>query len=297
MAVALRRRRIAIAVLPAAVAFAVAIAAAVWLLLRPSPVDVAVDIAKRFEERVATRFPGASTSWLSDDLARIALPSGLMLDVALTRVEAVCHSRPTACTDRIDQSIVTVDRVARLTQEPRADAVRAVIVGELAPGYRYGYITEPLIGALEIRYALADGDALTFMTPAIADRLAIKPAALRGLAIRQIERESADPSGPGVEALNGEPGVYVARSTGDAPSLLLAPERMNALAHAIGTPQLYCAIPRRGLLLLAKADAAGREALRRAIVHAVPPAQRAAFDGVLIYDSAAPSASALSALN
>ena len=291
MAVAQRRRRIAIAAL---LAFTLIVASAAgWFALRPAPADV----ARRFEERVAARFPGTRTAWLADDFARVALPSGVMLDVALAHASAACRSRPPGCADQLDRLTGAIERVTKLAQQPRADAVRAVIVGEPAPGYRYGYITEPLIGPLEIRYAQADGDALTFMTPAMADRLGVKPAALRELALRHMEREAADAAQAGIGALTGEPGVHVARSTGDAPALLLSPPRMKAIASALGTRQLYCAVPRRGLLLLAGADAAGRDALQRAIAHLAPSGQRVALDGVLIYDGAAPPASALSGLN
>ena len=290
MALARRRRRIAIGAFLVLAAIA---AAAAWWALRPTPADV----AKRFEERIATRFPDVQTSWLADDLARVSLPSGVMLDVTLARAKAACRSRPPACTDQIDQLTGAIDRVTKLVREPRADAVRAVIVGESAPGYRYGYITEPLIGPLEIRYALVDGDASTFITPAIAERLGVKPAALRGLAVRQLERGLGDSSDEGMKALTGEPGVFVAYSRSDPPSFLLSQARMKAFANDLGTQQLYCAIPRRGLLFFAQADTAGREALQRAIAHVMPTGRRAAFDGVLVYDTAAAPATALSALN
>lgn len=281
------KRRVVLITTIAVAALAVSVAA--WILLRPASADV----MKRFEERVTQRFPGATVTMLAADFARVVQPSGLIQDAALAATDRACHGNPFGCSNAVDALVDALGSGVTLVEHPRRAALRAVIVGESAPGYRYGLVTEPLIGALEIRYALVAGDTMSFVTLTTANKLGLTPATLREDAVRQMD---ADPASA-LRTLPGEPGIFVARGPLDGPSQLLSAQRMKKLAEDIGMAQLYCAIPRRGLLLVAKADAPGLAALRTTIAHAAQPDVRPAYEGVLRYDSAAPEVAALSALN
>jgi len=138
--------------------------------------------------------------------------------------------------------------------------VRAAVVAERGTGVTYGYPTQSLIGALEVRYALVCGHASTFVTGPLAARLGLDLAGLREAALRGVEADGP----PVLDPSPGESDVYRVRTAGDGAASLLSPDRMRALAALVGSETIDGAIPERGVLLVAKHVGDTNAALDRA---------------------------------
>jgi hypothetical protein len=247
-------------------------------------------VGPRFVEALIDRHPGATVDGWQGGILHVALPSGLYVDVHLSTVFDACRAHRFDCSDAIDHAVGDVDRVEASTGAPKADHLQPMVLGE--PGLLFGFITEPLIGTFEIRYALVEGVASIFVTGAIADRLGLSKSALRTTAFANLHAES--PIEPVTISLPNEALVLDVKAQVDPVALLLDHERMRRLATRLGASRVYAAIPTRGTLLLAKADDAGQKALATRM-----PASRANVAGVggidmLVYDVDAEDDAALS---
>ncbi len=221
---------------------------------------------------------------------RVALPSGLLVDVALSKVFADCAGDRLACTSAIERAIDDVDGADASTRSPDRASLRPIVVAE-SGGYRYGFIEEPLVGAYAVRYALVRGVASTFVTTAIAARLGLSPDALRATAISNLDAET----GVALEPVGADaPGSYRVRSSGDPAASLLDVARMRRFADAIGTRRLYAAIPVRGTLALAAMNDASARALDALRTTLRGAGTRMVDGGLLAYDVDAPNGSRLS---
>ena len=242
-------------------------------------------VGPRFTEALLARRPGTTVDAWKDGVLRIALPSGVYMDLHLTTLFDACRADRPGCSSAIDRALDDVDQTERATREPQRAMLRPVLVDEPAAGATLGYVTEPFVGHVELRFALTHGIATTFVTSAIADRLALSRPALKAAALAA---QRAEPVAE-LEALSGNEAVYRVRSVGDPGALLLDHDRMKTFATRLGTTRLYAALPRPGALYLAKGDAAGADALTRVVL---APETLGGFD-VLAYDVAAPEESAL----
>lgn len=235
-------------------------AAAWWAYARTRP-DA---IGPRVADALIARHPGTTvealdTGTLPATVLRAASPSGVYIDLQLTSVRDACRDRPLRCGDAVDRALDDVDRADRATREPQRSLIRAMVIGESSPGFRMGYIAEPLIGPLEIRYALVDGVASTFVTAAIADRLGLTQAGVRATAITALRSE------PDVDLqkIDGSiPALYRVLSPGDPAASLLDRDRMKRFARRLGSARLDAIVPARGSLYLAAGGSAERRALR-----------------------------------
>jgi len=268
------RRRIAAG---AAVVVVIAGAAIGWFHRRTQPDAV----GPRFTEALLARRPGTVVDAWSGGVMRIELASGVYIDVRLRALFNACQDDRSGCSAAISAALDDVDRADRATREPKRAMLRPAIVNEASSGFSLGYVTEPLVGRFELRYALVNGLAATFVTSAIADRLHLDRAALKAEALAA---QHAEPV-PELDALPGSTAIFSVRSPGDPPALLLDRERMKKFATRLGTPRLYAAIPAPAALYLAKADATGAQALAQAM-----PA--GGFD-LLAYDVDAPDGAAM----
>ena len=214
-------------------------------------------VAKRVAAQIVDRHAGASVARLNEDVLRVTMPSGVYIDARLAPVFDACRADRFACTDAIDRAAADVEQVEALLAKPTKADVRARVIGETSPGFRFGFVTEPLIGALEVRYALVAGVASTFVTQALAARLSADRSELRRAALLNL----AAGGEPRVEVLPDRPGVYRVVSQDDAAVELLDASRMRKLAAIVGSARVDCAITEGGALFLARSDAAGKQAL------------------------------------
>ena len=285
-----RRVGLAIAVLIAIVAAA----AAWWFDARTKPDAV----AKRVAATIVAQHTGASATSLRGDLLRITMPSGLYIDARLAPALAACRDDRFDCSNAIDGVVADVAHVESMLAKPKVNDLpvdlrsnlRAMVIGETSPGFRFGYVTEPLIGPLEVRYALVSGAASTFVTSALADRLGANRAQLRQAALANLAADGE----PRAELLPDRPGVYRVLSKDDAVADLLDARRMKRLAAIVGSTRIYCAVPERGVLFVARTDAAGKQALLPLLGRTQSGELRPGDRELLIYDSQAPEAQALS---
>ncbi len=278
----MRRRAPALAALAAVVVAAAALAW--WFDLRTRPDQV----GPRFVDAVVHRHPGTTVEPLDGGFLRVSLPSGVRVDVALSRVFASCEATATRCTDAIGHAADDVDASDAATRAPDRASLRPTIVAEGA-GYRYGFVADPLIGAYEVRYALVHGVASTFVTASIAASLGLSPQALRETAIANL----AGDRDVGIEPVGGDVrGVYRVRADDDPVASLLDDTRMARFADAIGARRLYAAIPSRGTLALAARNPASARALD-ALAAKLRTGTRAPSGGLLAYDLDAPAGSHL----
>ncbi len=270
----------------AGIALAVVVVAfAVWFALRTRPDAV----GPRFTEALIGRHPGTTVDGWTGGVLRVALPSGVYIDVRLSDVFAACRAQRFACGDAIDRALDDVDRIDRATRAPQRAMLGAALVAEASPGFRFGFVAEPLIGPVELRYVLASGTASTFVTAAIADRLGLKGPALKDAALTALRAEH----GVDLQRLAGSAGaatIYRVHSPGDAPASLLDPARMRGFAATIRSRRLYATIPSRGSLYLSAAGAAEARALA-ALQSGTPGSARRV--GLLAYDVDAADGSAL----
>ncbi len=288
-------RRVGLAVVLVVVLVLVAVAsgaAAWWFDARTRPDAV----SKRVVARLVDRHPGASVATLGNAMLRATMPSGLYIDVRLAPTFEKCRDDRFDCSNAIDRVVADVERAGLLGAKPRLADLRAMVIGETSPGFRYGFVTEPLIGALEVRYALVAGAASTFVTSTIADRLGVDRAQLREAARANLAADGE----PRAELLSDRPGVYRVVSNDDAVANLLDASRMRTLATLVGSSRVYCAVPERGVLLLARVDAAGRQALVPLARTRDGPARDNARDDarprpseLFVYDKDAPGGQAL----
>lgn len=269
------------------VAGCVALAAAAWWFdARTSPEAVATRLAALIVERHA----GASVAPLDRDALRVTMPSGLYVDARLASVFRECRDDRFDCANAIDRVATDVEHAAAMAAKPRLADLRATVAGDASPGFRLGYVTEPLIGPLEVRYALVAGAASTFVTSTIADRLGVDRSQLKRVSLENLAADGE----PRVESIGDRRGVYRVVAQHDAAANLLDAGRMRKLAALVGSDRMYCALPQRGTLFLSRADRAGKEALAALIENAsVKVAFRA--PGVFVYDTTAPEGRALSA--
>ena len=236
------------------VVVAVASGTATWWFAARTRPDA---VSKRVAAQLVDRHPGARVAALGKAFLRVTMPSGLYIDARLAPTFQTCHDDRFDCSNAIDRVVADVARAATLGTAPRLADLRAMVIGETSPGFRFGFVTEPLIGALEVRYALVAGAASTFVTSTITDRLRVDRAQLKQAALANLAADDQ----PRAELLSDRPGVYRVVSNDDAAANLLDAGRMRKLATLVGSSRLYGAVPERGVLLLARADAAGKQAL------------------------------------
>ena len=245
-------QRAAIAV--AAVVVVAALGAGAWWFDARTKPDA---VARRIAAQIADRHAGASVVSLGKDLLRVTTPSGVYIDTRLASVFQECRDDRFVCSKAIDRVALDVERAEAMVASPRLADLRAMVIGETSPGFRFGFVTEPLIGPLEVRYALVAGAASTFVTSTIADRLGANRVQLKQAALANLAADGE----PRAELLSDSPGVYRAISKDDPVANLLDASRMRKLATLVGSNRIYCAVPERGVLLLARADHAGKQAL------------------------------------
>ena len=267
----------------AAVLVLLAIAAASWWWLdRRTRADA---VGPRFTEALLERRPGTTVDAWRAGVMRVALPSGVYIDVRLSALFDACRADRFACSSALRRALEDVDRVDAATREPRRDMLRPVVVDEPARGFMLGYVAEPLVGRLELRYALVDGIASTFVTSAIADRLALTAASLKAAAL---DAQRAGPP-PALEVLASGGTVFRVRSDGDPVASLVDRDRMKSFATRLGTTRLFAAVPASGTLYLVRADESGKKGLADAVASSNP------IGGLdlLVYDVDAPEGSSL----
>ncbi|MGI9024627.1 MAG: hypothetical protein ACR2GP_03470 [Burkholderiaceae bacterium] len=296
------RRAFPAAVLVALVIAALALGGAAWWFNARTRPDA---VSNRVVAQLVERHPGASVATLGHALLRVTMPSGLYIDARLEPAIQKCRDDRFDCSNAIDRIVADVERAGLLSARPRLADLRARVIGESSPGFRFGFVTEPLIGALEVRYALVAGAASTFVTSTIADRLGVDRAQLRQAALMNLAAEGEARA----ELLSDSPGVYRVISNDDAVANLLDAARMQKLATLVGSNRLYCAVPERGVLLLVRADAAGKQALiQRARSRSgrtldrerddarpgAEPGGRSGQSELFVYDKGAPEGQALS---
>ena len=264
-------------------------AAAVWWFVARTTPD---RIGPRFVQALTDRRPGTTVDRWSAGVLRVTLASGVYIDVRLSAVFEACEVRRFHCTDAIDRALDDVDLVDRATREPRREMVRAIVIGESTPGLRYGFVTDPLIGPLEVRYALVAGVASTFVTGAVRDRLGLTQPQLRALAIAAL----ASARDVALSPVDGEDASIrrVRCSDADAVALLLDGDRMKRFAKELGATRLYAAVPGRGLLYLAPDRPEAGRALVALLVRQRGAEPRAGEAGLLAWDGGAPDRAALS---
>ncbi len=244
-------------------------------------------VGPRFVEALMARHPGTTIGEWRLGRFEATLPTGVAVDARLLPLFDECRSHRLGCSEAIERSLDDVDRVVAASREPDAALLEPVIVDEPTPGFRFGYVTEPLIGTLEVRYALVTGIASTFVTAQIASRLGFARPALHEAAL---ERLRSDATVRLVLVDGPTDVVYRVETGGDAPASLLDRDRMKRLAAQMKTDRLYVAIPERGLLHLAKADGAGASALA-ALASRAGALRR---QDLLVYDPDAADGSTLS---
>lgn len=274
-----------------AAAIVVALAALValgswWFIDRTTPDRV----GPRFVRSLIARHPGTTVDRWAAGTMRTMLPSGVYVDVRLSAVFDACAARRFQCSSTIDQALDDVDAALRATREPRREQVRALVVGEVTPGFRYGFVTRPLVGSLEVRYALVTGVASTFVTPALLDRLGLTQPQLEALAMTTI----ATARDVDLLPVDGETApIYRVRSADDPVALLLDDEHMKRFAARIGSTRLYAAVPARGTLYLTAARPGDGRALVALLARLQGREPRAGATGLLAYDTGAAAAQAL----
>ena len=249
------RRRIAAAA--AVVVIGVLVAVAAWWVDRRTRPDA---VGPRFTEALLERRPGTTVDAWSGGVMRIALPSGVYIDVRLRTLFDACHADRFGCGSAVSAALDDVDRADRATREPQRSMLRPAIVDATPPGFTMGFVTEPLVGRYELRYALVVGLASTFVTSAIADRLGLSRAAVRSEAITALRATPAT-----IEPLPDHASVFSVHAVDDPAAVLLDRGRMKAFAAQIGGTRVYAVIPARATLYLAKADEAGAKALAQAM--------------------------------
>ena len=275
------RAEIAIALV---IAFAAAVGGAGWWWVARAKPDA---VEKRISSQIVERHAGASVATLDHGLLRVTMPSGVYIDVRPAIAIEQCRDDRFDCSNAIDRVVGDVARIEAMLVKPHLAELRAMIIGEASPGFRFGFLTEPLIGPLELRYALVSGAASTFVTSTIADRLGVDRAQLKQAAIANLGADGE----PRAELLANSPGVYRVISKDDAVAELISPLRMRRLAAIVGATRIYCAVPARGALFLARKDATGDLAARRALSTLLA---RARAGELLVYDSQAPEGRTLS---
>lgn len=278
-----RGRRLAVAAV--AIVAIVAVATIAWVVQRSRPDAV----GPRLVEALLARHPGASVVGWDAGVLRLALASGLYVDVQPAPLFATCEAHRLDCGRAIDDGTADVDRVIAAAAAPSVASLEAAVVAEPTPGFRYGFVTDPLVQPLEVRYALVAGIASTFVTAAIADRLGLSHDALRAAAATRLcgDRDvSLEPLAPGTG--DDAATVYRVRAAGDPVASLLDPERMAALAGRLHVRRLSVGVPARRMLLVT--GPAGTPALLRRLDLRDGPDARPGQVGLLRYDLDTPDA-------
>ena len=263
----------------AALLVALLAVAAWWFDARTKPDRV----GPRFVAGLVARHPGTMAEPLDGGVLRAALPSGVGVDVRLSTLFDRCAASRLDCSTTIDHAIDDVDRAEAASRAPDRSMLRPIVVGDGA-GFRFGYLTEPLVGSFEIRYALVSGVASTFVTATIADRLGLSrgdlgPAAMAGWRTERTELERvAEIDTP----------VFRVRSGGDPAAALIDPDRMARFATVIGSRRLYAIVPTRDALALAAADEPAARALDALQIRLRGKDARTLDGGLFAYDADAP---------
>lgn len=268
-----------------AVAVAVAATAFGVLVWRTRPEAV----GPRFGDALVAKFPGATIDAFDGGVLRVALASGLYVDLRLASVFERCAEHRTACGDAIDGGVADVDRVVAATTAPRPEMLEPIVVADATPGFRLGYVTEPLVQPLELRHALVAGVASTFVTGAIADRLGMNRARLHDAALARLRRDTGATLEPDADGI-----AYRVRSSGDAVASLIDPERMGRFASQLQTRRLYAAVPSPGVLYVAAGTTSGLQALRQRVARRFGTALSPGQIGVIACDIDAPAGAMLS---
>ncbi len=266
------------------IGFAAAVGGAAWWWIARARPDA---VEKRISAQIVERHAGASVASLDSGLLRVTLPSGLYIDVRPVIAIERCRSDRFDCSNAVDRVVGDVAHIEEMLAKPHLADLRAMIIGEASPGFRFGFLTEPLIGPLELRYALVSGAASTFVTSTVADSLGVDRAQLKQAAIANLAADGE----PRAELLADSPGVYRVVSKDDAVAELISPLRMRRLAAIVGAARIYCAVPERGALFLARKDATTDLAARRALSTLLA---RARAGELLVYDTQAPEGRTLS---
>jgi hypothetical protein len=247
-------------------------------------------VGPRFVDGLLRRHPGSTVDAVGGGMVRATLPSGLYVDVRLSTVFDACRENRFGCSHSVDAALADVGRAEASTHTPDRKTLEPMVVGDDA-GFRYGFVTAPLIGSFEVRYALVSGVASTFVTGTIADKLGLTRDGLKSVALDRLRSEPQarleridDASGP----------LYRVRSSGDPAASLLDPDRMKRFADEIGTHRLYAAIPTSGTLALAPANDRSASALERLRTRLHASNARSIDHDVLAYDVDAASGQTLS---
>lgn len=267
------------------IAVAVVLLAIAWLGWQYAWRTRPDQVGPRFVEALIARHPGTTIGAWQLQRLHLTLPSGMDVDARLDPLFAECGSHPFRCSTTVERSLDDIDHVVTASREPDRAMLGVVIVAEPTPGFRFGYVTEPLIGTLEVCYALVIGVASTFVTAQIASRLGLNQTALREAALERLRSDASVRLEP---VKKDDETIYRVEAHGDAPASLLDRDRMKRLAAQMNVDRLYVAIPAPGLLYLAQADDDGAAALT---MHASTMGLRTR---VLAYDPTAADGSTLS---
>lgn len=275
-------------VLIAGIAMTIVVIAVVsWVVDQRTRPDV---VGPRLVDRLKARHPDATIRAVGPAMLEVTPSSGLPIELRLAAVFDACRADRIGCRAIVDRAVDDVDRAQAAASAPTRAALRPMAVAD-TPGYRYGFVTEPVIGSLELRYVLVNGFAATFVTSTIQDRLGLSGAALKAAALENMRSDS----GVDLVRIDGatEPALYRVRADGDPVASLVDRARMERFAKTLQTRRLDVFVPARGVLYLAAASAPAAKALDALRVR-MPGFEGLAIGlGVMLYDTDAPADQAL----
>lgn len=240
-----------VVVLVALIVALLAAAFAAWSSEQGRPATV----RQRLVAAIADHHPGATGDEIAPGWLRVNLPSGSLVDVSLARAFGRCAKPWSNCRPTIAALADDVDVVQAAMRTPRLADVEAIVVAEAASTARHGYVSRPLLGSLEARYAFVHGDALTFVTTSGANAMHATRAQLGDVALANLRKR------PVPRAVAIGDGLFRIDDAGDAAANLLDATRMQAIADQVDAGPLTCGIPARGQLLVTGPDPTAQAAL------------------------------------
>ncbi|CAN5203656.1 hypothetical protein BH10PSE17_BH10PSE17_08380 [soil metagenome] len=232
-------------------------------------------------EMLTERFPQAQIGVDGERIMTVVQPNGYRQRFDTEDYIDLCSRLPGTC-DRERERVV--DAFARnLAEGP-------VVDGRLRPYLlptakaADGQIVDPLVGDLSIGYAFFTEEVMLVLDKSLVEATQRDAGTLRAEAIANLDQVEAAPRLRPIMLVHG---VAEMVATPDAAAQVLSRPRMKLLASTLGEDRFYFALPRNGVMLVARAIPSDRKLIDEVLQQTFNGSANHVSDRLYLYEAGA----------
>ncbi|CAN5284655.1 hypothetical protein BH09PSE6_BH09PSE6_14720 [soil metagenome] len=232
-------------------------------------------------ELLTERFPQAQIAIDGERIMTVVQPNGYRQRFDTDDYIDLCSRLPGTCVRERERLVESFAR--SLADGPVVDGrLRPYLLPTAKAGA--GAIVDPLVGDLSIGYAFFTNDVMLLLNEPLLKAVGRDAGTLRAEAIANLDHVETAPRLRPIMLVHG---VAEMVSTPDAAAQVLSRARMKVLAATLGEDRFYFALPRNGVMLVARANAPDRKLIDEVLQQTFSGSANHVSDRLYLYEAGA----------